>query len=236
MTGTEPRDPTDPSRPRRLLQRLAVLGAVAVLALGLVAVVVANVVVVTRTDERVVVEVGELRPAQTAIVPGSLVRSDGTLGRIVQQRVDAAVRLHEAGLVGKILVSGDNGTPTYNEPDAMRDAVLAAGVPAEDVFTDYAGFNTWHTMRRASTVFGVETAIVVTQDTYAARSVDLAGAAGLEVQGFVAGEAGGLAREVLARVRGLGQATWTPAVTGGAPIPITGDGRSSWADVPASEP
>ena len=100
------------------------------------------------------------------------------------------------------------------------------------MFTDYAGFDTWHTMRRAREVFEVESAVVVTQDTYVARSVDLARAAGMEVQGYVAGDAGGLAREVLARVDGLREATWTPAVTGGEPIPITGDGRTSWADAP----
>ena len=224
---------TPPARPRRsLLGRVLVwVAAATVMAIPLL-LIGANVVVVARTGDQVVREVEDVRPAQVAIVPGSLVRSDGTLGRVVQQRVDAAVRLHEAGLVEAVLVSGDNGTPSYNEPDSMRDAVLAAGVPAQDVFTDYAGFDTWHTMRRAREVFGVETAVVVTQDTYAARSVDLARAAGIEVQGFVAGDAGGLAREVLARVDGLREATWTPEVTGGEPIPITGDGRTSWADSP----
>lgn len=224
---------TPPTRPRRsLLGRVLVRVAAAMVVAIPLLLIGANVVVVARTGDQVVREVEQVRPAQVAIVPGSLVRSDGTLGRVVQQRVDAAVRLHEAGLVEAVLVSGDNGTPSYNEPDAMRDAVLAAGVPAQDVFTDYAGFDTWHTMRRAREVFEVETAVVVTQDTYAARSVDLARAAGIEVQGFVAGDAGGLAREVLARVDGLREATWTPEVTGGEPIPITGDGRTSWADSP----
>ena len=224
---------TPSARPRRPLLGRVLVGAAAATALALPLLLVgANVVVVARTGDAVVREVDEVRPAQVAIVPGSLVRSDGTLGRVVQQRVDAAVELHEAGVVDAVLVSGDNGTPAYNEPDAMRDAVLRAGVPAQDVFTDYAGFDTWHTMRRAREVFGVESAVVVTQDTYVARSVDLARAAGMEVQGYVAGDAGGLAREVLARVDGLREATWTPAVTGGEPIPITGDGRTSWADAP----
>ncbi|MDF9715680.1 YdcF family protein [Nocardioides sp. ChNu-153] len=114
----------------------------------------------------------------------------------------------------------------------MRDAVLAAGVPAEDVFVDYAGFSTWHTMRRAHDVFGVESAVVVTQDTYAVRAVDLGTAAGIEVQGYVAGDAGRHVRETLARVRGLGEATWRPSVTGGPAIPIDGDGRASWSEGP----
>lgn len=216
--------PSDP-RPRRRLLRIA-LGCAVLVLTGAVG---ANAVVVARTADHVVTAVADLRPAQVAIVPGSFVHGDGSLGRVVQERVDAAVRLHEAGVVDKVLVSGDHGTPTYNEPDAMRDAVLRAGVPAEDVFTDYAGFSTWHTMRRAREVFAVESAVVVTQDTYVARSVDLARAAGLDVQGYVVGDAGRLVREALARVRSLGEATWTPDVVGGEQVPITGDGRASWA-------
>jgi SanA protein len=230
MTDRSAAEPT--GRGRRIGGRgrlfLRVVGVVA--ALGAVLVAVANVVVVRRADGAVTREPSAVRPAQAAIVPGSLVLSDGSLGAIVQQRVDAAVALYHRDLVDKILMSGDNARPEYDEPDAMRDAALAAGVAPEDVFTDYAGFSTWHTMRRARDVFQVSTAVVVTQAPYAPRSVDLARAAGLDAQVLVAGDDGGAAREVLARVRGLGEATFRPGVTGGAAIPIEGDGRTSWAE------
>ena len=106
-------------------------------------------------------------------------------------------------------------------------------MPAEDVFTDYAGFNTWATMRRAHDVFGVTDAVVITQELYMPRTVHLARAADIDVQGLAVGDGGGLiAREVLARVRGLGQAIVRPGVTEGTPIPIDGDGRTSWAATP----
>lgn len=196
-------------------------------------VVVANLVVVGRTSDDLTRDVDALDPAQVVIVPGAGVYPDGTLGRPVEERVQAAIALHEAGVVEKVLLSGDNGSSTYNEPDAMRRVVLRAGVPPADVFTDYAGFSTWHTMRRARDVFGVESAIVVTQSVYAARTVDLGVAAGLDVEGYVVSEGGRRAREWLARVRGLGEATLRLRVTPGPAIPITGDGRASWADDPA---
>lgn len=208
---------------RRL--RVAALVGVA-LAVALVAV--ANVVVLTRSDDHVTDDLAAVRPAQVAIVPGSLVRPDGTLGPVVTERLAAAVELYDAGLVDKLLLSGDNGDASYDEPDAMRRAALDAGVAPEDVFTDYAGFNTWHTMRRARDVFVVDSAVVVTQRWYAARSVDLARAAGIDAQGLVVSDTGSGLREVLARLRGLGEATFRPGVTGGPRIPITGDGRASW--------
>lgn len=217
----------------RSTSRVLRIAGLAVTALVGSSVVVANLVVVGRTSDDLTRDVDDLGPAQVVIVPGAGVYPDGTLGRPVAERVRAAVALHDAGLVEKILLSGDNGTSTYNEPDAMRLAVLEAGVPAADVFTDYAGFSTWHTMRRARDVFGVEDAIVVTQGVYAARTVDLGVAAGLDVEGYVVSEGGRRAREWIARVRGLGEATFRPRVTPGPAIPITGDGRASWADEPA---
>lgn len=213
----------------RASKRLLILLGVPVL-LGVVVVAAANVVVTARTAGAATTELPEIRSAQVAIVPGSLVRDDGSLGTAVRQRVTAAVELYRDGRVGAILMSGDNGRAEYNEPDAMRDAALAAGVPAEDVFTDYAGFSTWATMRRAHDVFGVTDAVVITQELYMPRTVHLARAAEIDVQGLAVGDGGGLvAREVLARVRGLGQSIVRPGVTEGAPIPIGGDGRTSWA-------
>ncbi|MFD1827032.1 MULTISPECIES: SanA/YdcF family protein [Mumia] len=215
----------------RLRHRLIIVAGTAALS-GVLAVAAANAVVVKRTDDRVTDDPDDLPHAQVAIVPGSWVLPDGRLGAVVQQRVDAAVALYRAGTVDKVLVSGDNRTHAYNEPDAMRDAVLRAGVPPEDVFTDYAGRSTWHTMRRAREVFRVETAVVVTQDFHIARAVDLASAAGMDVRGLGVGDANRLrvsARELLARVRGLGEATLRPDVMQGPEIPITGDGRTSWA-------
>lgn len=216
------------SRWRKAVLRACVVGVV----LGAVVVAAANAVVVSRTSDRVTTDPDDLDRVQVAIVPGSRVRDDGSLGRVVAERVEAATALYRDGTVDKVLVSGDNGTATYNEPDAMRDAVLAAGVPAEDVFTDYAGFSTWHTMRRAKEIFEVETAVVVTQGTYVARAVDLGLAAGIDIQGYAIGDGGRWGRELLARVRGLGEAIWRPGVTGGPTIPITGDGRASWATAP----
>lgn len=221
---------SDGAGSRRGQRLAAILGAFFLT--GVVLVAGANLVVVSASAGDLAREADDLEPAQAVIVPGAGVYADGSLGRPVRERVDAAVELYDAGLVEKILLSGDNGDESYNEPDAMRRAVLAAGVAPEDVFTDYAGFDTWHTMRRAHDVFGIETAVVVTQGVYAARTVHLGRGAGIATQGYVVSEGGRRAREWLARVTGLYEAGRRPAVTPGDPIPITGDGRVSWSEQP----
>lgn len=65
-------------------------------------------------------------------------------------------------------------------------------------------------LRACGEVFEVETAVVVTQGTYAARAVDLGLAAGIDIQAYAIGDGGRWGRELLARVRGLGEAIWRP--------------------------
>lgn len=97
------------------------------------------------------------------VVPGALVEPDGDMSAMLGDRVRRAEALWKAGKVEKILVSGDHGQWVYDEPDTMRKALVAAGVPPRDVFEDHAGFDTWATMARAHEIFGVRDAVVVTQ-------------------------------------------------------------------------
>jgi len=222
---------------RRLIRVGVLLTLVGVLTLAG-----ANAVVLARSHGRVHAAAADVEPAQVAIVPGALVKPDGTLSAMLRDRVAGAVELYRAGTVDRILVSGDHGRLGYDETDTMRDAVLAAGVPADAVFTDYAGFDTWSTMKRARAIFGVESAVVVTQGFHTARAVDLGRAAGIDMQALaVGGGYGGkgrqsAVREVVARVKGLGEATTKPAVMSGPELPITGDGRSSWGPADPEAP
>ena len=227
--------------------RLLRVGVLLVL-LGVLTLAGANAVVLARSHGRIHSEVADVDRAEVAIVPGALVRSDGAMSAMLRDRVAGAVALYRAGTVGRILVSGDHHRLGYDETDTMRDAVLAAGVPAEAVFTDYAGFDTWSTMRRAHEVFGVHSAVVVTQGFHAARAVDLGRAAGIDTEALTVGGTYGLkgressVREVLARVKGLREAIFRPRVMLGPELPITGSGPTSWgpvdpvAPVPAVRP
>jgi SanA protein len=219
---------------RRTLRRRVVRVTLGLGVAGAFALVLANAVVLVRAHGRASDSVAAQPHAQVAIVPGALVDPQGRMSAMLRDRVDGGVALYRAGKVDRILVSGDHGRLGYDETDTMRDAVLHAGVPAEDVFTDYAGFDTWSTMARAKRIFGVRSAIVVTQGFHAARAIDLGRAAGIDTHGLVIDGAYGAQgrrsslRELVARAKGLEQATLKPGVMPGPKLPITGDGRDSW--------
>ena len=105
---------------------------------------------------------------------------------LLSDRLDAAVKLYHAGAAPKVLVSGDHGRKDYNEVSVMRKYLIDRGVPSEDVFMDHAGFSTYETMYRASDVFGVRKALVVTQEYHLYRALYDASAFGIEADGAMA--------------------------------------------------
>jgi len=88
----------------------------------------------------------------------------------LQYRLDVATALYKAGKTKVIIVSGtrDGG---YNEPDGMKKALIAAGVPAARIVPDYGGVDTYSSCLRARDVFGVTSLIAVTQSYHLPRAV-----------------------------------------------------------------
>ena len=121
--------------------------------------------------------------APVAIVLGAAVNPSGEPSPWLRYRLDTAARLYHSGRVEALLVSGDNGRENYNEPVAMRNYLVSAGIPAEAIALDYAGFDTYDTCVRAHRIFGVTRAIIVTQDFHEPRAVSVCRAAGVEAHG-----------------------------------------------------
>ena len=114
--------------------------------------------------------------------------------------------LYRQGKASYFLVSGDNATLSYNEPREMRRALIRAGIPAERIYSDYAGFRTLDSIVRANAVFGQESFTIVSQGFHNERALYLARHFGIKAIGFNARDVraySGLktrARELMARV------------------------------------
>ncbi|MEU3604769.1 ElyC/SanA/YdcF family protein [Streptomyces sp. NPDC035033] len=98
-------------------------------------------------------------------------------------RLDTAAELYRTGKVKVLLVTGDNSRTEYDEPGAMRAYLAARGVPDGKVVSDHAGFDTWDSCVRARKVFGVDRAVLVTQDFHVKRAVALCERAGVASYG-----------------------------------------------------
>jgi SanA protein len=123
---------------------------------------------------------------RVAIVFGAGLRRDGRPTAVLRDRVETAAQLYFDGKVEKLLMSGDNRVVEYNEPEAMRQHALSLGVPDEALVLDYAGRRTYDTCYRARHIFGVESAILVTQKFHLSRALFTCNALGLKAVGVEA--------------------------------------------------
>jgi SanA protein len=124
--------------------------------------------------------------APVAIVFGAGLYRNGTPMPVLADRVDTAVGLYKDGIVQKLILSGDNRFPEYNEPESMRQLAIKLGVPDSALVLDYAGRSTYDSCYRARFVFGVKKAILVTQEFHLPRAVYLCGQMGIDAFGVIA--------------------------------------------------
>lgn len=158
----------------RFIIRFSLIGGAAVILVRIVFM--ANAAPQTFSEE-------EVPTRRVAIVFGAQVRRDGTPSAVLRDRVQTAVALYQSGKVEKLLMSGDNRFEDYNEPESMRQYALILGMPDADIVLDYAGRRTYDTCYRAKEIFGVDSAILVTQGFHMPRSLFLCDSFGIDAVG-----------------------------------------------------
>ncbi|MGW4596420.1 SanA/YdcF family protein [Streptomyces sp. NPDC004457] len=120
---------------------------------------------------------------EVAVVFGAGLWKQGQPSPYLAHRLDAAAALYRAGRIEVVLVTGDNSRKDYDEPDAMRAYLTRHGVPDARIVGDYAGFDTWDSCVRAKKIFGVDRAVLISQDFHIRRAVALCEVAGVTSYG-----------------------------------------------------
>ncbi len=83
-----------------------------------------------------------------------------------QYRIDAVNELYKAGKVKRIIISGDNSHPGYNEPADMKADLMRKGVPEHIIDLDFAGFRTLDSIVRLRQYFNVSTDVVIVSQLF----------------------------------------------------------------------
>lgn len=156
------------------------------------------------------------------LVLGCRVYSDGRLSPMLEDRLLTAFSLYEDGVCDRILMSGDSRTVYYDEVGTMREAAIAAGIPADAIFTDPAGLSTYDSVAHLLSHFEGKRVVIVTQEYHLYRSLYLAEKLGVDAYGVSAdrrpysNQWKYSLREVLARCKDVAYALVAPEA---APIP-----------------
>ena len=149
----------------------------------------AHTIIVNAAKGRTYSDVAAIPARRVAVVMGcSRVLPDGRRNMFFANRIQAAAQLFQAHKAEYLIVSGDNHSRDYDEPQDMKDALIAAGVPASRIACDYAGFRTLDSIVRAREVFGQSQFVVVSQAFHNERAIFIAQHSGIDVIGFNAPE------------------------------------------------
>jgi vancomycin permeability regulator SanA len=118
---------------------------------------------------------------------------------MLADRLDGGAALLRARKVDFLLFSGDDGTIDHNELASMLTYALAHGVPRDRIVLDYAGFDTYDSCYRSVAIFGVRSAVLVTQGFHMARALFLCRALGIDAVGLVEPDWGKYDRRLMVR-------------------------------------
>jgi SanA protein len=118
---------------------------------------------------------------RAALVLGAGIRNNQYPSTVLQNRLDTAIKLYTEKKIDTVLVSGDNSSVYYNEPEVMKNYLLQQGIPEQSIVQDFAGYRTIDSCWRAKNVFKATDLYIITQQFHIPRSTFLCKMIGINV-------------------------------------------------------
>jgi SanA protein len=165
--------------------RLIAIFAVVCMALMLIC----NQIVVNNAEGKVFSNIDSIKYNKVGLLLGTTPQARITKVKnyFFIYRIDAAEELYKAGKIERILISGDeNSLDGVNEPECMRDSLVARGVPVGDIILDGKGYRTISSIVNANKVYGLNSFTVISQEFYNERALYQAEHLGLDVENLQA--------------------------------------------------
>ena len=137
----------------------------AIMGVALAIVSVCEISVYSASKERVYSDVEKIPHREVGLLLGTNPKGRrGGANMFYNHRIDAAVALYEAGKVDRFIISGAKKGSDYDEPQAMREALVARGVPDSILILDGQGFHTIESIVRAKEVYEVDSVTIISQE------------------------------------------------------------------------
>ena len=155
----------------------------------LVLMVVCNQIVVNNAEGKAFSDIDSIKFNKVGLLLGTTPQARRTKVKnyFFIYRLDAAEQLYRAGKIDKILISGDeNSLDGINEPECMRDSLIARGVPVGDIILDGKGYRTICSVVNANKVFGLKSFTIISQKFHNERAIYQAEHLGLDLENIQA--------------------------------------------------
>lgn len=190
------------------MKKKLVYTALILILLCIVSVITCNRIIINHTSGSLYSDTENIPYNKVGLLLGtSPTLKNGNNNLYFDYRIAAAVKLYNAEKIKYILISGDNREEHYNEPEEMKKALMAQGIPSNAIYMDYAGFRTLDSVIRAKEIFGQNKLTIISQPFHNERAIYLAEKNGMDAIGFNAKDVAIYAgmktqvRELFARVK-----------------------------------
>ncbi|MDD2871038.1 MAG: ElyC/SanA/YdcF family protein [Candidatus Gracilibacteria bacterium] len=139
-----------------------------------------NLYVISFSKDKIYSDINSIQKTKVGLVFGAKVLKNGIPSDILKDRLLVAIDAYKDKKIEKIIVSGDNSRDEYDEPTSMRDYLISNGVLKDDIYLDYAGFDTLDSLYRAREIFGVDELILFTQEFHLKRALYISSRMGIK--------------------------------------------------------
>ena len=164
-----------------------IISIIAVLCIALT--LICNQIVVNNAKGKAFSDIDSIKYNKVGLLLGTTpqARFDRITNYFFIYRIDAAEQLYKAGKIEKILISGDEDSlDDINEPECMRDSLVARGVPASAIILDGKGYRTICSVINANKVYGLKSFTIISQEFHNERAIYQAEHLGLDVENIQA--------------------------------------------------
>ena len=174
------------------MKRIIKIGAWVICVVAIVSValmLVCNQLVVNNAEGKVFSEIDSIKYNRVGLLLGTTPQARITKVKnyFFIYRLDAAEKLYRAGKIEKILISGDeHSLDGVNEPECMRDSLVARGVPASAIILDGKGYRTINSIFNAYKVYGLKSFTIISQQFHNERAIYQAEHLGLDIENIQA--------------------------------------------------
>lgn len=156
---------------------------------GIIFIAWANYNIKKESESFISYDIADVPQAKVALLLGTgKTLNNGMPNAYFYNRIQAASELYKSGKIKYIIVSGDNSSKDYNEPEDMQIVLIQNGIPRDKIIMDHAGFRTLDSVIRARDIFGQTKLIIISQKFHNERAVFLAKKNHMEAFGFNAAD------------------------------------------------
>ncbi len=168
-----------------LFSQLKLKNILILLTLPILFVLAFNYTVEFTTDHKTYSDVSKIQSNKVGLVLGTSKHlGNGDINLFFKYRIEATLELYRADKIEYVLISGDNGRKSYDEPTDFKNALIEGGIPEDKIYLDYAGFRTLDSVVRAKKVFGLDRVTFISQKFHNQRAIYLAKHFDIEALGY----------------------------------------------------